>query len=63
MCHTSGKLVGRRGEIDREAAQRRWLNRLAAALAAIGVLFLICRLASGETPSRFGGPAIATQPG
>ena len=61
MCHASGKLIGRRGMLDRENAQRRWLNRIAAAMAAVGLLFLLSRLASAEAPSRTGHPAVAVQ--
>lgn len=52
LCHASGKLVGRRGLPVEMGSQRRWLNWLAAALAALGMLLLLSKLAAGDTPAR-----------
>ncbi len=58
MCHTSGKLVGRRSSTNDANAQWRWFNWLAATVAAIGILLLLSKLARGEAPVRRAGPAI-----
>jgi hypothetical protein len=59
LCHSSGKLVGRRGAPDVAGAQRRWLSWLAAAIAAAGIFLLLSKVAMGETPIRSQAPVVA----
>ncbi|MBW3597447.1 MAG: hypothetical protein KY475_09255 [Planctomycetes bacterium] len=59
MVHSSGRLLGRKGMPDEATGQRRWLNWLAAAVTAIGVMLLLTKIAWGEAPSRRLTPAAA----
>jgi hypothetical protein len=59
MCHSSGKLVGRRGIPDVANAQRRWLSWLAALVVAMGILLLLSKAVLGDTAIRRSEPVVA----
>lgn len=59
MCHSSGKLVGRRGAPEHAGSTRRWVNWTLAVLTALGIVFLLSKLAWGETVSRRTSTSIA----
>ncbi len=52
MCHTSGKMIGRRGLPDEPTVARRWISWAAALIAALGVVLLLSKLAWGDPPLR-----------
>jgi hypothetical protein len=59
MCHSSGRLIGRRGTPDVAGAQRRWLAWAAAVVAALGILLLLSKVAMGDAPAHRIAPAVA----
>ncbi len=59
MCHTSGKIVGRRGLPEEINGQRRWIHWVVAAVTAIGLLLVFSKLAQADTPARRLLPATA----
>jgi hypothetical protein len=58
MCHSSGRLVGRRGLPDVAGAQRRWLSWVAALVAVLGILLLLSKVALGDAPAGRLAPAV-----
>jgi hypothetical protein len=58
MCHSSGKLVGRRGLPEETGVHRRWLSWIAAVLTALGMVLMFSKLAWAETPGRGRGASI-----
>ncbi len=56
LCHTSGKLIGRRGISGETSMSRRWLSWLVALLTALGIVLLVNKLACADTPLRRASP-------
>jgi hypothetical protein len=52
MCHSSGKIVGRRGQPGVAGTQRRWLTWLAVLVTAIGIVVLLSKVVLGDAPIR-----------